>query len=328
MTVSYEAIAALPKIELHIHLEGTIDPELVQKLANRAGLKLPRPLDDLYQTHDLTAFLATLDWVCSLVNDAESARDIALNFGRYCAEQNIVYTEVIVNPTHWSGLPYAELFPALASAFDEVYERYKVDVRILPSLLRQQSLFEALALVRWMHQAALPRLVGLSVDGNEKASGRTARRFQPAYQLARQFGFGCTAHAGESSGAEGVRDAVNLLQVDRIDHGIRVIEDSTFTKHLAHKGITLNVCLSSNCTLLYDSIDQHPFNSLRAQGVKVTLNTDDPVVLNTTLSEEIYWASQELPLTLDDIKAMQLDAVNAAFCNAQTKHELLKRLTV
>lgn len=318
-----DQITALPKLELHIHLEGTIDPAVVVELAAQLGEPLPRPLDQLYATHDLSAFLATLDWVCSLVRSPEQAVAIADNYGRYCAKQNILYAEVIVNPTHWKGLSYEQLFPALSTAFDKVQMEHGVDIRLLPSILRQQSAEEALAMVRWMGVARVPRIIGLSIDGNEKAAGRTGDRFAPAYELARRFGFGLTSHAGESSGAEGVRDAIELLKVDRIDHGIRVIEDAELTARVAQSGLTLNVCLSSNVTLLYGSIDKHPFNALRAAGVAMTLNTDDPVVLKTDLCSELAWAAEQLALDLPTLAGFQRQAVNAAFCEDATKARLL-----
>ncbi len=316
-------ISALPKLELHIHLEGTIDPAIVVALANELGEPLPRPLDALYETHDLSAFLATLDWVCSLVRSPAQAALIAENYGRYCAQQNILYAEVIVNPTHWKGLGYQQLLPALSAAFDKVQQQHGVDIRLLPSILRQQSRAEALMLVQWMGNARVPRIIGLSIDGNEKAAGRTGDRFAPAYALARELGFGLTSHAGESSGADGVRDVLELLKVDRIDHGIRVIEDAALTAKLAQSGITLNVCLSSNVTLLYGSIDKHPFKALRAAGVAMTLNTDDPVVLKTDLNRELAWAAEQLQYDLPTMADLQRQAVKAAFCDGATKTRLL-----
>lgn len=315
-------IQALPKLEMHIHLEGTIDPALVVALAEKLGEPLPRPLDQLYATHDLSAFLATLDWVCSLVRSPEEAAAIATNFGRYCAQQNILYAEVIVNPTHWKGLGYAQLFPALSLAFDTVQRESGIDIRLLPSILRQQSAEEALELVEWMGSARVARIVGLSIDGNEKVAGRTSDRFAPAYARARELGFGLTSHAGESSGAEGVRDALDLLHVDRIDHGIRVIEDADLTRRVAESGITLNVCLSSNTTLIYGTLAKHPFKQLRAAGVAMTLNTDDPVVLKTDLCRELHWAAQNLPLDLLTLAEFQRQAVRAAFCNTATRQRL------
>ncbi len=325
-TATVDAIRALPKLEMHIHLEGTFDPDIVEQLAKARGVALPRPLDDLYDLDDIGAFLETLDWVCSLVASTAEAQLLAENFGRRCLREGIVYTEVIVNPTHWSGLPYQELLPALSDAFDKVHAETGVDVRLLPSILRQQSAQAAEEMVRWMGEAGAARIVGLSIDGNEAAAGRTGERFARAYAMARELDFGLTAHAGESSGAEGVLDALDLLLVDRIDHGVRAADDPAVVQRLVDEGKTLNVCLRSNCTILYPSIEAHPFPALLDAGVKMTLNTDDPVVLKTELCEELAWAAERFGFSLQDIADFQHRAVDSAFCDAATRAALRARI--
>ncbi|TGD74636.1 adenosine deaminase [Mangrovimicrobium sediminis] len=327
MTIAtVDAIRALPKLEMHIHLEGTFDPQLVARLAEARGVPLQRPLDDLYDLSDIGAFLETLDWVCSLVASTEEAQMVADNFGRRCRDEGICYTEVIINPTHWAGLRYQELLPALSATFDAVETDYGVDVRLLPSILRQQSAQEAEEMVAWMGERAAPRIVGLSVDGNEAAAGRTGERFARAYAMARELGFGVTAHAGESSGADGVRDALDLLKVQRIDHGVRAADEPELLRRLVDEDITLNVCLRSNCSILYPSIESHPFPQLLEAGVKMTLNTDDPVVLNTELCDELAWAAGIFDFTLEDIAAFQYRAVDSAFCDDTTRSALRERI--
>jgi adenosine deaminase len=257
-TVTSELVRLLPKVELHMHLEGTFPPAKVGRLAAAAGETPPRPLDRLFEADNLADFLETLDWVCGLVRDEATAEEVALDFARYAADQGIVYAEVIANPTHWSGLPAPQLFAAFARGFDRAQAGGLPDVRLLPSILRQQSAEEAMALVEWMGTSGLDRIVGLSIDGNEDATGRTGPRFAPAYARAHELGFGRTAHAGESSGPAGVRDAIELLGVSRIDHGIRCVEDPDVLALVRSAGTTLNVCLTSNCTLLYRRIEDHP----------------------------------------------------------------------
>lgn len=323
-------IESIPKLEMHIHLEGTIQPERVAAMAAARGEELPRPLDKLYLTQDLTDFLSTLDWVCSLVDSEQQVRDIAMDFARYCHEQNIIYSEVIINPTHWRGLPYEQLLPALNDAFDDAQQLGLADIRLLPSLLRQQSSAAAIAMVQWIgeRKAAgwLNRVLGLSVDGNEAAAGPSAEKFAAAYALAKNLGLGCTAHAGESSGAEGVLEALDLLGAQRIDHGVRAIEDRAVVERLVRDKITLNICLSSNCTLLYPGIDQHPIVDLVKAGVLITLNTDDPVVLKKTLNTELAWAADELGWSIEQLKALQLNAVYSAFCDDARKAQLYEQL--
>lgn len=323
MTVpSSDQIRSVPKIELHIHLEGTFRPERVAELAAVAGEEPPRPVGRLFEVDNLADFLETLDWVCGLVRDEPTAEQVAYDFAAYAHDQGIVYAEVIVNPTHWSGLNTTELFTSCARGFDRAQADGLGDFRLLPSILRQQSEQEAQQLVQWVEGAGLARIVGLSIDGNEEAAGRTGPRFAPAYANAARIGLGLTAHAGESSGAEGVRDAIELLGVSRIDHGVRCLEDPAVLDLVQERNITLNVCLTSNCTLLYSSLDEHPIRELAVAGVRFTINTDDPETLGISLCSELQLAADHLEWTLDDLVAAQHRAVDAAFCSEAEKQAL------
>ena len=323
MTVpSSDQIRSVPKIELHIHLEGTFRPERVAELAAVAGEEPPRPVDRLFEVDNLADFLETLDWVCGLVRDGPTAEQVAYDFATYAHDQGIVYAEVIVNPTHWSGLTTGDLFTACARGFDQAQADGLGDFRLLPSILRQQSEQEARQLVEWIEGAKLERIVGLSIDGNEETAGRTGPRFAPAYADAARIGLGLTAHAGESSGAEGVRDAIELLGVSRIDHGVRCLEDPAVLDLVQERNITLNVCLTSNCTLLYSSLDEHPIRELAVAGVRFTINTDDPETLGISLCSELQLAADHLEWTLDDLVAAQHRAVDAAFCSEAEKQAL------
>ncbi len=321
-SIDAELIRRMPKVELHIHLEGCFTPARIAELAERADEPPPRPLGELWAVDNLADFLLSLDWVCSLVRDAETAETIALDFARYAHDQGIAYAEVIVNPTHWTGLSTDTLFAALASGFDRAARGGLGDFRLLPSILRQQSADDAVALVRWMGAAGIDRIVGLSIDGNEAAAGRTGTRFAGAYALARSLGLGATAHAGESSGAEGVRDAIELLGVSRIDHGIRCVEDPAVLDLVIERGITLNLCLTSNCTLVYGHLDAHPVVELARAGVSFTINTDDPETLGVTLCSELELAGAHLGWTTADLVAAQRRAVRAAFCDPTTRLKL------
>ncbi|MEM1112495.1 MAG: adenosine deaminase [Pseudomonadota bacterium] len=321
-------IHGLPKVELHIHLEGSIPLARIAAEAEALNITPPRPMDSLFVTEDLSAFLETLDWVCGLFREPEQLERLAKDFAQYCHDQGMPYCEVIVNPTHWGNFSLDQLFPALSDAFDEV--DHLCDVRLLPSILRSQSSDEALALVEWIAAAQARgqalRIVGLSVDGNEQRSGPTGERFAPAYRRAGELGLGLTSHAGESSGAEGVKDALEWLQVDRIDHGVRAIEDSALVQRLAEAGTTLNVCVSSNCVRLYEGPAAHPFPALMQSGVPVTVNTDDPVVLNTTLCDELAWLVEHYALTAPQLVDLQRTAIQAAFCDDERKAGLVALL--
>ena len=252
---------------------------------------------------------------------AEAAEHAALAAG----EENILYSELILNPTHWPQFTAAEIIAAVTEGFDRGQAAGGADCRFTLSLTQTGE--EAMALVEAMQAHRTPRLAGLSIDGNEALSGRTGERFRPAFLAARAAGFGCTVHAGESSGPEGVRDALDLLEADRLDHGVRAAEDPALVDRLVRERVPLNVCLTSNLTLLYQRPEDHPLRQLLDAGAAVTLNRDDPTFLGgLTLTEELRRAAEFASMTRAELLACQEAAVEAAFCSPETKAALRRAL--
>lgn len=322
MTVDGAVIQALPKVELHVHLEGTFELGRLRHLSRERRSKPPVPLDGPLQFSGLSQFLVFLDWSCGLVTTSEEVAQVAYDFAARAKRDGTVYAEVIVNPTHWPALTAPDLVEAIDAGFSQAASEGLADCRILVSLLRTQTAEDAESLVRWMKAAAPARVVGLSVDGNEAAAGRTGPRFANAYHLAGESGLGLTAHAGESSGPEGVEDALDLLGVSRIDHGVRAIESPALLGRLADEGTVLNVCPTSNGVLLYPNMDQHPLPQLVQAGVAVTINTDDPALLGTDLVKEVEIAANLCDWDVTDLKRVTRTAINAAFCDSERKREL------
>ena len=207
-------LTRMPKVELHVHLESTMPGEMLARFAARQGRELPRPAERLYDcsAEDLSDFLAFLDNICSFVGTpeelAEAAEHAALESGR----EHILYSEMILNPTHWPQFSVPEIIAAVTAGFDRAAVQGGADCRFTLSLSRTQTGAEAMALVEDMKAHRTHRLAGLSIDGNEALAGRTGERFRPAFLAAGAAGFGRTAHAGESSGPDGVRDALDLLE--------------------------------------------------------------------------------------------------------------------
>ena len=243
----------MPKVELHVHLESTMPGEMLARFASRQGRELPRPAEQLYDcsAEDLSDFLSFLDRICSFVGTPAELTEAAEHAALAAGEENILYSELILNPTHWPQFTAAEIIAAVTAGFDRAAERGGADCRFTLSLSRTQTGEEAMALVETMRACRTPRLAGLSIDGNEALAGRTGERFRPAFLAAKAAGFGCTVHAGESSGPEGVRDALDLLRADRLDHGVRAAEDPALVDRLVRERVPLNICLTSNLTLLY-----------------------------------------------------------------------------
>jgi adenosine deaminase len=170
--------------------------------------------------------------------------------------------------------------------------------------------------------------VALSIDGNEAAAGRTGPRFVEAFRRAGAAGLRRTVHAGESSGPEGVRDAIELLGADRIDHGVRAIEDPELVGLLVDRQIPLGICPTSNLTLgVYTSIEDHPIDRLRRAGVAVSINTDDPVLLGASLVGEYALCSKAFGWGDDELRSLARNSIDASFAKEGVKAKLIQALS-
>jgi adenosine deaminase len=331
-------IRRLPKAETHVHLEGNFELIDLLDLAKAAGERLPGPAATLFDvsTHDagdgsgdLADFLRFLDWECGLVRTPEQAARHAYTFAARQTASGIGYTDAIINPTHWGAWAgrIPELFDALAAGLEEAEQDGLADVRLCYSLLRQQTAAEARDVVEWLSSARPRRVVALSIDGDERSAGRVSGRFAEAFTAAKDAGFRRTVHAGESSGPEGVWDAIRLLHAERIDHGVRAVEDPELLRYLADTQIPLGVCPRSNVVLgLYDDWSDHPLVALRDAGVNVTINTDDPAPLGTTLEADWAACAETFGLTRDDLIGFADASIAASFADEATKATLSARL--
>jgi adenosine deaminase len=324
-TVALPRLIALPKAEVHVHLEGTFEPATLEQWAREAGVAMPRPRERLLQFEGLADFLHFLDWACGLANTPERLATLARAFCERLAADGTGYADLIVNPTHWSAWHgrLRGFVDALDAGFREAEQMGLPRVGLCMSLLRTQSADEATELVDLLTGWRHPRVVALSVDGNEATAGRTGPRFAEAFRRAGQVGLKRTVHAGESSGPEGVRDAIELLQADRIDHGVRAIDDPAVVDLLVDKGIPLGVCPSSNLVLkVYPSLDAHPVERLRAAGVRLSLNTDDPSLLGTTLPREYALCAGHFGWSADTVRELARTSIAASFADADTQARL------
>ena len=329
-TPSLDRIRSLPKAEVHAHLEGCFEPSLLEQWATQAGVPMPRPRERLLQFEGLADFLHFLDWACGLASTRERLAELSYGFCKRLAGSGAGYADVIVNPTHWTA--WHGRLPGMIDAIDAGFAAAEQDglpgVGLCISLLRTQSSDAAAELVDALIALRHPRVVALSIDGNEAAAGRTGPRFADAFRRAGGAGLRRTVHAGESSGPQGVRDAIELLGADRIDHGVRAIEDSDLVALLADRRIPLGICPTSNLTLgVYASIESHPIDRLRRAGVVVSINTDDPVLLGASLEGEYALCSQAFGWSDDELRGLARNSIDASFANAGVKAELIQALS-
>jgi adenosine deaminase len=220
------------------------------------------------------------------------------------------------------------MIEALDQGFASAEQDGLPPVGLCVSLLRTQTADEAIELVEQLAAWRMPRVVALSIDGNEAAAGRTGPRFAEAFRRAGATGLKRTVHAGESSGPEGVRDAIELLGADRIDHGVRAIEDDAVVALLAKRGIPLGVCPTSNIALkVYPSMDAHPLDRLRRAGVAVSINTDDPSLLGTNLPREYEIATEAYGWTEAVLRDVARTSIEASFARPDIKEKLRGNLS-
>lgn len=327
----HTSLCALPKAEVHVHLEGTFEPSILEKWAVEAGVAMPRPRERLLEFGGLADFLHFLDWACGLANTADRLSELAYAFCQRLAADGTGYADVIINPTHWSawhGRTRA-MIEALDAGFNAAEQDGLPTARLCISLLRTQTADEAAEMVDHLVEWCHPRVAALSIDGNEAAAGRTGPRFADAFRRAGAAGLRRTVHAGESSGPEGVRDAIELLGADRIDHGVRAIEDERVVALLAERGIPLGICPTSNLTLnVYPSMDAHPIERLRKAGVRVSVNTDDPSLLATNLPSEYELARSTFGWTDAIVREVARTSIDASFADADTKALLKSQLSL
>jgi len=312
-----------------VHIEGTFELDDLLLLAHRRSVPLLRPAPLLLRTQGLDQFLELLAWASALIETVEDASTLAYRLAARQTQSGIRYSEVIVNPTHWRG--WRSRLGDLVGAFDEGFTQAEADglcsCQMSISLLRDQTADEAIELVEWLTTDRPRRVVALSIDGNEERAGRSGPRFAEAFRRAGAAGLGRTVHAGESSGPDGVWDAIDLLGADRIDHGVRAIEDASLVNELARRQITLNICPDSNLRGgLYPSLAEHPIDRLRRAGVPVTLNTDDPGLKGLRL-EQVYAAvGNAFGWTTDVYRSIARMSFDAAFIDSDRRSQYIEEI--
>jgi adenosine deaminase len=327
--VTVDFVRSLPKAEVHVHLEGAPDADTIEELARAAGRDLPAPTDRLFEFTGLGPFLEFLDWWCGLVRTPQQLARLAYGFARTEADWGVRYADLTVSPIHWAAWRgrLEAFIDTLGQGLAEAEQDGLPSVGLCVSMSRTMSSAQALEFVDRVLSQRHPRVVAITVDGNEAAVGRTGHVFAPAFRRAREAGLRVSAHAGESSGPEGVRDAVEILGAERIEHGVRAIEDPDVVRLLADRRIPLGVCPWSNVLLgLYPTREDHPIDALRRAGVPVSVNTDDPALFGCRLDEEYLETARTHGWDRDVVRAVARTSLEASFCDEDTRRALLAEL--
>jgi adenosine deaminase len=320
---------AVPKAELHVHLEGTAPPELIARLAQRNGVPLPQRLlgdDGRFRYEGFLDFLATYDLAASVIRTAQDYRDITYEYLRSCAREGTIYVELTASQDHAAlvGLSDEEHWNGIAAGIDDARAEFGIEARILSSAVRNFGVEKALRVARDAASRPHPYVVGFSMAGDE--AGFPAGDFAEAYEIAADAGLGCVMHAGEWHGPESVRAALRL-PITRIDHGVRAIEDPALVAEIAQRGVVLDCCPTSNVVLgVFPSYEAHPLPTLIEAGVRVTLGSDDPPYFGASIGGEYEVCAARLGLGEAELRAITATAIDAAFCDDDLKARLRERL--
>lgn len=326
-----EYIRAMPKAELHVHLEGAVHPETLLELAADNGVSLPASdaegLRRWYTFRDFDHFLAIYAMICGCLRRPEDFARAVYEYGRSMAEQNIRYAEVTFSPgTHilrTGGLAWHELLDAVNAGRTRAHDEFGVEMRWIPDIVRCNQ-DTALTVAEWAasEQSRAGGVVALGLGGPEV--GYPPEWFAEAFALAHRHGLHSNPHAGETVGPESIWGALRALGAERIGHGVRAIEDPALLEHLVAQQVPLEVNPTSNlCLGVYPSYAAHPLKRLVEAGLLVTVNSDDPALFNTALVDEYRHAVEDCGLSLDELEEVALNAVRAAYLSPDEKAALL-----
>ncbi|HEY7832554.1 MAG TPA: adenosine deaminase [Ktedonobacterales bacterium] len=326
-------LRAAPKAELHVHLEGSILPATLLRLAARNDVVLPADTVDglrrWFVYRDFPHFIEIYVTITRCLRTADDYDEIVHEFGAEMARQHVRYAEATFSPgTHWAlGVPYEVYFTGLTRGRERARHDFGVTinwifdmVRGLPDPERSRQLADYTTSVAIEGQR--DGVVALGLGGNEAAG--PPEPFAPYFDRARQAGLHAIPHAGETSGPESVWSALRDLGAERIGHGVRAIEDPALVAYLAEHHIPLEVCPTSNLRLgVYPDLASHPLRRLYDAGVMVTINSDDPPLFNTTLNDESALLADPLGLDAAAADTILLNGVRGAFLPLEPKAALL-----
>ena len=325
-TASTEWLNKLPKIELHLHLEGSLEPELMFELAKRNNIDLPfdsvEQIRSAYEFSNLQDFLDIYYQGANVLQKEADFYDLTWAYLTKCKQQNVVHVEPFFDPqTHTDrGVAFETVINGITRALNDAQDQLGISSQLIMCFLRhltEEAAFEAL-------QQAAPffkQIVAVGLDSSEQ--GHPPEKFSRVFAKARDMGLLTVAHAGEEGPAEYIWTAINDLKVSRIDHGVRAIEDPGLMALLKSSSMPLTVCPLSNTKLcVFDDMSEHNILEMLEQGVCVTVNSDDPAYFGGYITENFVALAVSLNMSEDQAKQLVLNSIEASFVDDVRKREM------
>jgi adenine deaminase len=323
-------IISIPKAELHVHIEGTFEPELMFEIAKRNGINIKydsvEELKKVYNFSNLQEFLDIYYAGAGVLIQEQDFYDLTWAYLLKAHEQNVVHTEIFFDPqTHTHrGIEFSTAINGIKNALDAGKEKLGITSEIIVCFLRHLDEADAIKTL----QQTLPFkdiVVGVGIDSSEV--GHPPAKFRKVFEMARKEGFLTVAHAGEEGPAEYVWDALQLLKVSRIDHGVRSVEDEKLLDELAASKIPLTVCPLSNLKLqVVKNMKELPLKKLLQKNILVTINSDDPAYFGGYINENYIAVADAFDFTKSDICQLAKYSFQASFLDEETKKQWIEKV--
>lgn len=316
-------IRALPKAELHLHLEGTLEPEQMIRFARRNKVDIPfRTVEEIRQAYAFTNLQSFLDIYyagANVLRTEQDFHDLTLAYLERVAADGAVHAEIFFDPqTHTSrGIPFPVVTDGILAGLSAGERKFGISSSLILCILRHLSEDDGLQTLK-QAEPYFGRLLGIGLDSSER--GHPPSKFVRLFDAARAAGLKLMAHAGEEGPAAYVTEALDLLKVDRIDHGNRALDDAELVARLAARNMTLTVCPLSNLKLcVISSMDQHPLKKMLDLGLRATVNSDDPAYFGGYLLANYLAAAQALNLDRRDLATLAKNSIRGSFLSDPTK---------
>lgn len=320
----------IPKAELHLHIEGTLEPELAFQLAHRNNITLPYPdvqtLRDAYSFTDLQSFLDLYYRLMDVLRTEADFHDLATAYLTRAAAQGVRHAEIFFDPQAHTqrGIPLETVINGLTSALDTSLQDHGISTHLILCFLRDQSAQDAMDTL----DAARPHLHHITAVGLDSAEvGNPPEKFTEVFQAAADLGLRRVAHAGEEGPATYIWNALNHLGAERIDHGIRCMDDPELITHLATNQTPLTVCPFSNVRLrAVPTLDQHPLPAMMDAGLLVTVNSDDPAYFGGYVHDNYLGLQHHLGLTDEQLRTLARNSFTASFLTPERRDALIAQV--
>lgn len=325
-----DIVKGMPKAELHIHIEGSLEPELIFSLAKRNGMTLNYPsieaLRAAYAFTDLQSFLDIYYAGASVLLTEQDFYDMTWAYLQRAHADNILHAELFFDPqTHTArGVAFGVVINGIYRALSDAYQAWGMTGGLIMCFLRHLSEEEAFVVL----EQALPyreKIMGIGLDSSER--GHPPEKFARVFSRCKELGFRLVAHAGEEGPPAYIETALDLLQVERIDHGVRCIEDPVLMQRLAREKMPLTVCPLSNIKLcVFEKMSQHNLLTLLDAGLMVTINSDDPAYFGGYLNDNFVAIVEALTLQLHHAHQLARNSFSAAFLDTASRQKYLDQV--